>query len=209
MGNDTKLMNALIKFQAEVPIIEKSKKGHNYKYAPYEKIIKVITPILTKNSLGYTHKVFSGDNHVGVETILFHSESGESYSTVISCNISENKSRMSQVQTMGSIITYLKRYSLSGLLGIATDEDIDGSEPKPEPKPEPNNQFLNTNKTRQYALSLGVTMESLKDEINKRMKGQPNWKDIISIDYLPNDPKWEQFCYRIINEMSAKIEPEL
>ena len=39
--------------------------------------------------------------------------------------------KMSEIQAAGSIITYLRRYSLSSILGIVTDEDVDGHVQKP------------------------------------------------------------------------------
>ena len=52
--------------------------------------------------------------------------SGESFETTISADVASNKGSMSMIQAVGSVITYLRRYSLSAILGIVTDEDIDG-----------------------------------------------------------------------------------
>ena len=38
----------------------------------------------------------------------------------------------SNAQVAGSIITYLRRYSLASILGMYSDEDTDGNEPQPQ-----------------------------------------------------------------------------
>jgi len=126
---------ALGKFQNECPAIEKSKKGYNYKYADLPAIIETISPILEKNGLAFT-QLISGDHEtVIVSTFLIHCESGETLDTNISGNVSENKGKMTNIQAQGSVITYLRRYSLAAMLGIVTDEDVDGSIEKSKNQP--------------------------------------------------------------------------
>ena len=117
---------ALGQFQSECPTIEKGKKGYGYKYADLPSIIQTITPILKKYDLSFTQLVGGDDGKVSVTTVLIHTKSGESFETTISADVASNKGSMSMIQAVGSVITYLRRYSLSAILGIVTDEDIDG-----------------------------------------------------------------------------------
>ena len=125
---------ALGKFQSSCPTINKNTKGYGYKYADLPYIMETITPILKDCDLSFTQLVGGDDGKVSVTTVLIHTKSGESFDTTISANVSANKGGMSEIQAVGSIITYLRRYSLSAILGIVTDEDIDGHVPTPSTK---------------------------------------------------------------------------
>jgi hypothetical protein len=133
------IAKSLMEFQKEIPIINKNKKGYNYNYADLPNVIKIITPLLIKNGLIITQLISNDDNGcVSVHTILIHVESGEVLETTITHPLLENKGKSTLIQTAGSVITYLRRYSLSSMLGIVTDEDVDGNNKKP-----PNEIFIN------------------------------------------------------------------
>ncbi len=71
-----------------------------------------------------------GDNEsVGVNTVYMHAESGEWISCQIKSPIAESKG-MNTYQSVGSAITYFRRYSLSSFVGIASEEDVDASSRK-------------------------------------------------------------------------------
>jgi hypothetical protein len=65
---------------------------------------------------------------VGLKTMLLHS-SGEWVQESFYLPL-EDKKGISTAQAAGSIITYLRRYALSAMLGIVADEDTDGNAPK-------------------------------------------------------------------------------
>ena len=58
-----------------------------------------------------------------------HAESGEWITNVIKSPIAESKG-MNTYQSIGSAITYFRRYSLSSFTGIASEEDVDAASPK-------------------------------------------------------------------------------
>ena len=122
----TEIAKALAQFQSECPVLEKGSQGYGYKYADLPYIIATITPILQKCGLCFTQLPSSQESYISVTTILVHVESGEFFETTISSDVTKNKGNMSLIQATGSIITYLRRYSISSILGIVTDEDIDG-----------------------------------------------------------------------------------
>lgn len=121
---------ALSLFQNSCPTIEKNTKGYGYKYADLAIIIETIKPHLHKAGLSYSQQPFTKGDEVGVNTLIIHGASGQVLKSTLTASMSANKMKqMTNVQGMGSIITYLRRYSLSSLLGIVTDDDIDGGEP--------------------------------------------------------------------------------
>jgi hypothetical protein len=152
------LAEALIALQAELPVIPFDSVNPFYKsnYASLKAILSIVRPLLVKHDLTVTQLPSSPNppplevstitaavpnapstsrafTLVGLSTRLVHS-SGEWIEDEIHVPI-EADPRAAQIT--GSIITYLRRYSLSALLGILADEDTDGEPPdneKPQPK---------------------------------------------------------------------------
>ncbi len=132
-----KLAEALSRAQAEMHAAKFNAVNPFLKnnYADLGSIIDTAKPTLGKYGLAVTQHPFNDGDRVGVETVLTHA-SGEWISSSLSLPLAEEKGK-SGAQVAGSIITYLRRYTLSAVLGMYSDEDTDGnSEPKPaEAKP--------------------------------------------------------------------------
>lgn len=71
---------------------------------------------------------FDGDR-VSLATVLLHT-SGEKIEFQLSAPLAPGKQ---QIQALGSTISYLRRYSLSSLLGISVGDDLDGEQAAPAP----------------------------------------------------------------------------
>ena len=140
-----KLAEALSRAQAEMHAAKFNSVNPFLKnnYADLGSIIDTAKPTLGKYGLAVTQHPFNDGDRVGVETVLTHA-SGEWISSSLSLPLADEKGK-SGAQVAGSIITYLRRYTLSAVLGMYSDEDTDGnSEPKPvevkpreESKPKP------------------------------------------------------------------------
>ena len=114
------LFKALADFQNEVPTIHEETKGFNYTYSNLNSIFKVIKPLLKKHDLGF-YQILDDRNLV---TTIFHIKSGEQIQG--SAEIPQVSLKgMNDYQTLGSGVTYLRRYSLSTMLGLITDKDVD------------------------------------------------------------------------------------
>jgi len=120
------LYKALAAFQQECPIIAKDSKAYNYKYADLPSIVEIINPLLKKHSLGFIQPLQYAEGVRKIQTVVFHTESGNSIESVVDIPEVEFKG-MNLYQSMGSGITYLRRYALSSALGIVTDEDNDAT----------------------------------------------------------------------------------
>ena len=114
------LLKALSAFQNEVPTIHEETKGFNYTYSNLNSIFKVIKPLLNKHGLGFYQNL---DNR-NLVTTVYHVESGEQIQSSSAIPQVTLKG-MNDFQTLGSGITYLRRYSLSTILGLITDKDVD------------------------------------------------------------------------------------
>ena len=125
-NNNSFIYTALVKTQAEMPIIYKNASSFGkQRYADLAEIIRISRPILVKNGLCIT-QTFNDDKLI---TTLCHT-SGQCISSSLKMTIAEPKgtdTRVNILQTTGCVITYLRRYSYSSIVGIATDDDTDGN----------------------------------------------------------------------------------
>lgn len=99
------------------------------KFASLGACISSTRPVLAKHGLSITQQPVGDGVKIGVITTIRHS-SGEESASEISLPLGEERGK-SQAQLAGSIITYLRRYSLSGVLGLYADEDTDGHQDTP------------------------------------------------------------------------------
>jgi len=125
------IAKALVKAQAEMPVVPFDSVNPFLKnrYAGLGSVIETVRPVLAKHGLAFTQLSVGKNGEVGVKTILMH-ESGEFIEDTIMLPLSDEKGK-SAAQVAGSIITYLRRYSLASILGVYADEDTDGNQPPP------------------------------------------------------------------------------
>lgn len=118
------LAKALIAFQREINNPKNTTNNDFYKskYAPLGEVLNLVRPILAKNDLCVMQNPSSDGNTVTVKTILLHA-SGEWIET----DPLVLKPDKQTPQSYGSAITYGRRYSISALLGICSEDDDDGN----------------------------------------------------------------------------------
>ncbi len=128
METKTEIFKAFIEFQKECPNLQmnsivnvKTKSGATYKfkYADLSNIHNIVKPILTKFQLGFT-QIFDGQNII---TIILHA-SGQTIESKFDIS---NYLNNTNPQDAGAVITYFKRYSLSAILGLTSEEDDDAN----------------------------------------------------------------------------------
>lgn len=106
----------------DVEVKMKSGGTYTFAYATFDAIIEMVRPPLAKHGLMITQPCSLVEHCAIVTTRLAH-KSGQWIEDEISWGVLENDGP----QQLGSILTYLKRYSLVGMLGIASEEDDDGN----------------------------------------------------------------------------------
>jgi hypothetical protein len=125
------IAKALSAFQGEVkqPTKDKVNPFFKSKYVDLESVVQSITSISNKHGLSFIQYPINQDNKVGIVTIIMHS-SGEYIESepIFATPLKQD------AQATGSVITYLKRYSLSAMFGITSDEDDDGNSASESPK---------------------------------------------------------------------------
>lgn len=114
------IAGALVKFQNEVTGVKKdgSNPFFKSKYATLDNFITTVRTPMVKHGLSFT-QLPSGENEL--VTMLMH-ESGEYLSAT-----AKMAPKTNDPQGQGSAITYMRRYALGALLGIATEDDDDGN----------------------------------------------------------------------------------
>jgi hypothetical protein len=130
-----KLAESLAKAQAEITSISKDRTNPHFKnrYATLDAILDAVRHTLAKHGLSIVQGASDTTQGFNVETYLVHS-SGEYIANVVAVPVSKQ-----DAQGVGSAMTYGRRYGVSALLALSTDEDDDGeaAAKKPTPKAEP------------------------------------------------------------------------
>ena len=130
--NIKEIAAALSKFQGEItnPLNSAKNPQFNSKYAPLQDILSLTRPILAKNGLSVLQSTTGDLENVTVSTMLLHS-SGEYMETEPFILKGEQTARggakVLNVQGAGSMITYIRRYQISAILGLASEDDDDGN----------------------------------------------------------------------------------
>jgi hypothetical protein len=150
------LFGALSQAQAEIEIAIKDSNNpfYNSKYADLPTVWAACRPALVKNNLSIIQSIQSEGNDFFLVTWLGH-KSGQ---YIQSCaKIAKPKPRKGEsidiewnVQTVGSGITYMRRYALAAMVGVVQDDD-DGE------------IAMNRNKRENPQPTEGVTRQQLDD----------------------------------------------
>lgn len=117
------LFGALCKAQGELEIATHNSKNPYFKsnYADLNAVVSASRPFLTKNGLSVIQRVMTDEGKIFLLTRLCHM-SGQWMES--KCPITPPKN---DIQTLGSYITYLKRYNYASVVGVvAAEEDDDG-----------------------------------------------------------------------------------
>ncbi len=157
-----KLAKALIAVQRELsPAMKDSKNPFvNSHYASLNSVMQACREPLLQNGIWLTQlpvpaPVELGAGYIGLVTKFTHAESGQWQSSFIVAPLPKN-----DPQGMGSALTYCRRYALTAMLGIVTeDDDAEGaradnlknngrvSKPRKSETQQPINQGLNNSES--------------------------------------------------------------
>ena len=108
------LAAALSKAQGSMGGASKDSKNPFYKttYADLSAVVEAVKSPFSENGLSYCQFPFFADGRVGVETILMHS-SGE-----LTLPVTKQ-----DAQSVGSAVTYARRYALQAIAGVPSEDD--------------------------------------------------------------------------------------
>ena len=180
------LAKHLAMFQAEVtnPANSADNPFYKSKYAPLNEILNLVRPILTRYGLSIIQAPSGDGENISISTVLLH-ESGEwiEFPPLVL------KADKVTPQGAGSAITYGRRYALSAVLGISSEDDDDGNhasqpqqkkEKKQEPKKDPNGDTISEAQQRRM-FALAKDAELAKRVLMKY--GYTSSKEVKKADY--------------------------
>ena len=154
---------ALSKFQSEVENPKNTADNPYYKskYAPLQDVLNIVRPLLSKHGLSIVQSPSGDGERISIHTMLIH-ESGE----WIEFDPLVLKAEKITPQGAGSAITYGRRYSLSAVLGISSEDDDDANslETSQQAQKQQRKQLTDKQVKRLYAIanSAGVSVEDVK-----------------------------------------------
>ena len=122
---------ALSKAQSQMSLAQKTAENPHLRnrYADLASVWDACRDALTKNELSLAQlpstEFVDGQLIVTLNSVLMHS-SGEYVTSCMSATAAGNRG-VNDLQAMGSVITYLRRYALSSMVGVSTGDDDDGA----------------------------------------------------------------------------------
>lgn len=163
----TEFSKAFAKTQQEMkqPLKDANNPFFKSKYVPLENVVEAITESANKNGLSFTQFPSSDEaGNVTVGTLVMHS-SGE----WIEYDPIKMKPVKNDPQSIGSAITYAKRYALSAIFGITSDPDDDGNEAtqtkKQAPAKKKDEPVISVEKANYYLKEIAtISAEKGKDD---------------------------------------------
>jgi len=183
--NIGELSMALAKAQGEIKAAVKDSTNPAFrsKYADLNSVINAIKDPMSRNELAYMQIPHEIDGITYLVTIISH-KSGQFVKSQIPIKVKSDV-KFNEIQETGKAITYLKRYVLSAMLGVSSDEDDDGNSsvgytaesPKVAPK-------VQTISKEQVAVLNGVLQKCPADYV-KQIEVWLKNQNIDSINVLP------------------------
>lgn len=194
-----KLAAALVKAQTAMGPAMKDRTGQignqKYKYADLPSVMEAIAGPLHANGIAVLQSVEGNIDGIGVRTTLLH-ESGETWTSDFCFMPVPVKSP----QAFGSAATYARRYSLSAMLGVVTDDDDDGAHANPglpitgEPQPAP--RVATTAADLVPALKASIEQRREEDGYDRSMTFAFGRSKGITISQLnPESLNWYAKCF--------------
>lgn len=207
---------AMSAFQAECPIIEKTKVVMNkdgrtvrYKFAPIESIVKQVQPFLKKHGFSYSinAKVNGG---ITIVCKVTH-EAGHSEISEFSVPI-EKDAYMNEQQKVASASTFAKRYAFCNAFGILTGDEDDDSQTSGQPQaPQQPQRQANTSQPQQKTWikdPLSPASDKQKWMINKLLDDTQTSRDwlikVLAKYKLTFDTMQKGVASQLIEQLQAK-----
>ena len=124
-----KFNKKLWEVKKSLPKFKKATKGFKFKYTNLSDIEKGLLPVLEKLKIGYHHSLDIEDGRNVLMTTIFDLESDEQGTHRLMIPENVKLAGMNDYQSLGSALTYFRRYHLVVAFGILTDEDVDALSP--------------------------------------------------------------------------------
>jgi len=188
------LATALAKAQGEIENATKATNNAFFKskYADLAECLNTVRPVFSKHGLSLSQFPSFEGGVASVESILMHA-SGEWISSTASAPVSKQ-----DAQGVGSATTYLRRYSLAAIAGIAQEDDDANSAVGKHEKQQPVNNAISFITKDQVA-----NIESLITELSVNKSDFLTWAKVNELSQI----KTEHYEI-VINRLESKRNPK-
>jgi len=175
---------AMAAFKASPPRIDKDRYVNygttEYSYASIANVCEKISKALSRHGLSAAWSTSQAEKTISVTCTITH-EFGHSESTTLSAAPDTSGSKNS-IQAIGSTISYLERYTILALTGLAThDMDVDGGLP---------DEYEKISKDQ------ALTIRALIEEVGGKEETVATYYKIESVEDLPAE-MFERACKAI------------
>ncbi len=186
------ISKAMASAQGEMEPALKSSKNPFFKsnYADLAAIMESIKIPLKKNDLSIWQDVITNDKGISVCTMVSHS-SGQ----WIEFGPLEISLAKRDAQSVGSAITYAKRYALSAAVGVVSDNDDDGEAA----------MGRNATKTAQYKVDAKMMQHKAVDQFDDVGEVVDNTTKEDEPNRYINKQQWDEF-YALIKQCTAAAQ---
>lgn len=163
------LATALAKARPKFGAIKKTQTGQigkqQYRYADIHDVLAAVILPLSEHGLTICQDTVSKDGHAILQTTIMH-ESGQWVRSNGTPVYVDTTGPINAMQQLGKSQTYARRYDLSAMLALATEDDTDGqgSPEKAPPKRAPDKKSsLNPATYCTYGKNAGVAWADMRD----------------------------------------------
>lgn len=188
---------AMVSALAELrnPFCDRANSHFGQRYATLSAVLDQVRPVLAKHGLAVLQPVTNSQSGMlSVTTVILHT-SGETIESTVSVPLD------ARIQQIGAAITYLRRYSLSAMLGIVGEEDDDAeSIAKGQRKSKPSAPIEGIQPVAGYQLLHPVTV----DRVEKQGK-KPFWRAALLNKANGEEISASTFSQTIAERLSASI----
>jgi hypothetical protein len=130
------LAGALALAQGELEDAGRGRQANGYKYADLGAVLAEVRPVFSRHGLSVVQCIARDGNTIIVSTQLCHESGewirGEASAPLVIPTRRDGSPTMTDIQAMGSVTTYLRRYSLAAICGITQIDDDGAMSEEPE-----------------------------------------------------------------------------
>ena len=112
----------------KIPVISHTKKSYSTTYTPLEDIVNIVRPILSEHGFSVSFNNEQLEKGFVTVTCQLRHKGGHMIENALTLPTEAVTKGMNSMQAIGGAISYGKRYTLCGILNIATtaDDDVNG-----------------------------------------------------------------------------------
>lgn len=183
--------------QGAMPEISKSgnakfqsgKGGISYDYDKLGDICSAIRPLLESRGLSYSWETAQNQGWITVKCSLRHA-----LGHVESCELTaqaDGSGAKNAIQQIGSTITYLQRYTLKAILGLASIDDDGAASDSVKAEQQAKVEFVKWQASAKQVMDRQSSIEELNDWYSKAIgyAGQYNQKFVVELEERYNEIK--------------------